>query len=170
MFYSSEHRPNFIPRVVQQNKLWKQCCWYNYNLNITFNTVFWPPVSIRITYYITDQQRNAVRHVPCRHGQEKPRIKDLGVSWEILTRAVHTDITIRTQRRRRMKKDFCPNVYIDWWCTTEKKMRFADVWMNVLIELMASMDHVFQVHIHQRPHWSLSAQEEMKGATHFVLI
>lgn len=78
-------------------------------------------MSIRITYYITDQQRNAVRHVPCRHGQEKPRIKDLGVSREILTRAAHTDITIRTQEEWR--KMFCPNVYIDWWCTTGKKKK-----------------------------------------------
>lgn len=92
-----------------------QCHWYKYSCNITSKiVVFWPFVFIRITYYPpTNQQSNAVRYVSCRPGQEKSRITDLGVYWEILTRVVHMDSTIRTQRTTRARKMLCLKVYVD---------------------------------------------------------
>lgn len=106
------------------------------------------------------QQSNAIRYVSYGPSREKSKITDLSVSWEILTRAVHMDSIIRTQRTTRRKKDVLPQalcrLVIRYW----KEVKFTDTWINVLTGLVVSVENIFQLQIHQRPRWSLWVHKE----------
>jgi len=47
-----------------------------------------------------------------------------------------------------------------WKRQKKKKKKITDVWITAFIGFMASTEQVFQVHIHQRPQWSLWVYKE----------